>query len=210
MGCPLLLLHLRRPVLPAPPFHILCWTALHVGILLTPSELWHPDVAASTCGAFSSHLDTDPLLRALQLPSLSHCQCGSEAGDRRAPQGKAVGDSFSVDQNSKIRIAGQLREEAGPCLDYMFLFSESGDCPDHTCTEKAPWRPKRSHVKRCSTQMPFWLDPSWLWEAWTRMGGSRDIPNMGCEPDKSKWLAKGKLEEMPHKSNSNCHEGMTQ
>ena len=26
-------------------------------------------------------------------------------------QGKAIGDSFSIDQNSKTRIAGQLREE---------------------------------------------------------------------------------------------------
>ena len=30
------------------------------------------------------------------------------------------------------------------------------------------------------------------------MGGSWDMPNIDCEPDKSKWLAKGKLGEMPH------------
>ena len=36
------------------------------------------------------------------------------------------------------------------------------------------------------------------------MAGSWDIPNMDCESGKSKWLAKGKLEEMPHKSNSNA------
>ena len=118
--------------------------------------------------------DTDPLLWALQLPSLSHCQCGSEAGDRQAPQGKAVGDSFSIDQNSKIRIAGQLREEAGPCPDYMFLFSASGDCPDHTYTEKAPWRPKRSHVKRCSTQMPF----CWIHLGYERLGHAREDPEI--------------------------------
>ena len=42
------------------------------------------------------------------------------------------------------------------------------------------------------------------------MGGSWDIPNMDCEPGKSKWLAKRNPEETPHKSNSNCLEGATQ
>ena len=32
------------------------------------------------------------------------------------------------------------------------------------------------------------------------MGGSWDMPNMDCEPDKSEWLAKWKLGEMPHMS----------
>ena len=36
-------------------------------------------------------------------------------------QGKATGDSFSIDWNSKTRIAGHLREEAGPCTDHIFL-----------------------------------------------------------------------------------------
>ena len=42
------------------------------------------------------------------------------------------------------------------------------------------------------------------------MGESREISNMGCESGKSKQLAKGNREEMPHESNSNCHEGGTQ
>ena len=42
------------------------------------------------------------------------------------------------------------------------------------------------------------------------MGGSCDIPNMDSEPGKFKRLAKGNLEEMPHKSDSSCHEGATQ
>ena len=37
------------------------------------------------------------------------------------------------------------------------------------------------------------------------MGEFWDItPNMDFEPGKSKWLAKGKLKELTHKSNSNC------
>ena len=42
------------------------------------------------------------------------------------------------------------------------------------------------------------------------MGDSWGKPNTDSEPVKSKWLAKGNPEEMPHKSNSNCHEGATQ
>ena len=55
-------------------------------------------------------------------------------------QGKATGDSFPVDRNSKTRIAEQLREEAGPCPDHTqttyFSFSKSGDLTNHTCTER--------------------------------------------------------------------------
>ena len=42
------------------------------------------------------------------------------------------------------------------------------------------------------------------------MGESWDISNMDCEPGKSTRLAKGNPEEMPHKSNWNCHNGTTQ
>ena len=43
------------------------------------------------------------------------------------------------------------------------------------------------------------------------MGDFWDItPNMDFEPGKSKWLAKGKLKELTHKSNSNCREGVIQ
>ena len=34
---------------------------------------------------------------------------------------KAIGDSFSSGQNSKTGVGGQLREEAGPCTDHIFL-----------------------------------------------------------------------------------------
>ena len=54
------------------------------------------------------------------------------------PSRGAIGDSFSVDQNSKTRIAEQLREEAGPCPDYIFLFSESGDHPTMHAQKRLP------------------------------------------------------------------------
>jgi len=35
-----------------------------------------------------------------------------------------------------MRIAGQLREEAGHCPDHIFLILEKPeDLPDHTCAE---------------------------------------------------------------------------
>ena len=42
------------------------------------------------------------------------------------------------------------------------------------------------------------------------MEGSWDIPNIDCEPGKSKWLAKGKLEETAHIRDLNCHTGASQ
>ena len=39
---------------------------------------------------------------------------------------------------------------------------------------------------------------------------SWNIPNMDCEPGKSKWLAKGNPKEVPYGSNSDCHQGTTQ
>ena len=64
----------------------------------------------------------------------------SDWGKRQIPplhHGKATGDSFSADWNSKTRIAEQLREEAGPCPDPLFLVLEGRRTPDHTCAEKA-------------------------------------------------------------------------
>ena len=39
-------------------------------------------------------------------------------------QGKVIEDSFPMDQNCKLRTAGQLREETGPCPDHIFLLLE--------------------------------------------------------------------------------------
>nr|XP_020740307.1 uncharacterized protein LOC110131763 isoform X1 [Odocoileus virginianus texanus] len=77
-----------------------------------------------------------------------------EAGGRRAPQGKAIRDSFSTDQNSKTRIAGQ---------------SKGGDWTLHRPHISRPKvrRPSlAAHAQKrlccCSTQMPFWYNSSWL------------------------------------------------
>ena len=60
------------------------------------------------------------------------------------PQGKAIGDSFYIDRNSKTRTAGQLREEAGPDSDHILLLSEVRRPPGPYMHRKTPWRPKGS------------------------------------------------------------------
>ena len=67
-----------------------------------------------------------------------------------------------------------------------------------------------SNVKGCSNKTPLWKGPSWLRDPCAHVEGSWDIPNIDCEPGKSKWLTKGNSEEVLHKSNSNCNEGTTQ
>ena len=57
-----------------------------------------------------------------------------------ASHGEAVGDSFPVDWNSKMRIAGQLRKGLGPSQSTHFSFSKSGYLPNHTLHRKAPRR----------------------------------------------------------------------
>ena len=63
----------------------------------------------------------------LHLPIKNLLEYISLKGDLRQgvdspPPGKANGDSFPVDWNARTRIAGQLRQEAGPCRDNIFLF----------------------------------------------------------------------------------------
>ena len=55
--------------------------------------------------------------------------------------GEAIVDSYPVDRYFKMRMAGQLSEEAGPCPDRReqipyFSFSMSRDLPDYTCAER--------------------------------------------------------------------------
>ena len=59
-------------------------------------------------------------------------------------QAKAIRDSFSLEGNSETRIAGQLREEAGPYSDHILLLSEVRRPPGPYMHRKTPWRPKGS------------------------------------------------------------------
>ena len=66
--------------------------------------------------------------------------------------GEVIRDLFPVDQYSKTKIAGQLRGEAGSCLDRRsettyFSFSKSGDLLYHTGAESPLRHQKGSDAK---------------------------------------------------------------
>ena len=69
-----------------------------------------------------------------------------------ATQGKAIGDWFSIARHSKT-IAGQLREEAGPCKDHVFLIPK---------VRRPPWphmhRRSSLEANGKSCQGMFYLD----------------------------------------------------
>ena len=70
-------------------------------------------------------------------------------------QGKTIEHSFLVDQNSKMRTAGQLKEKAGPCPDHMLLIPEVRRPPNHTCADRFLAGQRGSGVKVCSTHTPL-------------------------------------------------------
>ena len=52
-----------------------------------------------------------------------------------------------MDWNSKTRLAGQLREEAGLCPDHIFFIPEVRRSPWPHMRRKAPWRSKGNDTK---------------------------------------------------------------
>ena len=64
--------------------------------------------------------------------------------------GKATGEPFPMHGNSKMRIVGQLKEKARPCLDHIFPILEVRRPPWQHILRKFHWRPKGSDAKGCS------------------------------------------------------------
>lgn len=65
-----------------------------------------------------------------------------------APQDKAIGDSVSIDPNSKTRIAGQLREDTGCCPDHIFFFLTVSGPPWPHMHRKGDLQPKDGAMLR--------------------------------------------------------------
>ena len=107
------------------------------------------------------------------------------------PQGKEVGDSFLLDWYSKMRTAGQSRDEDRPCpgrRDHVFLILEVRRPSQLHMHRKYPWRSKG---KWCQpTHRPLHLNPSWLRDKHVAVGGSWVIQNTDSETGKSKSLVK--------------------
>ena len=83
---------------------------------------------------------------------LKHIILRQEADGRPAPtRVKQIGDSFSIGQNPNIRIAGQLREEAGPYTDHIVLIFRSWETSWTTYVQKGPLGGQRGVM---STDVP--------------------------------------------------------
>ena len=127
--------------------------------------------------------------------------------------GRAIGDSFPMDWNSKTKAAGQLREEAGPYPGHVFLILEVKRPPQPHMCRKGSFEVKEGVMSKDILYLytySSWLKSNLAKRCVRTYKRSWDIPNMNSEPGKLKWLAKGNSEEMPHKSNSNYHKGATQ
>ena len=61
--------------------------------------------------------------------------------------GKTIGDSFLIYQNSKRRIAGQLREKSGPFPDHIFFIPQVRIPPRPHVRRKTPCRSKREQCQ---------------------------------------------------------------
>lgn len=105
------------------------------------------------------------------------------------PQDKVVGDLSPADQYPKTRMAGQLREEPGPCLDRAkrphISHSQSPATSLTTRAQKAPWRSRGE----CGSLMPSYpqaslVESTLAKEMCAHVEGFWDIPDMGAEPGK--------------------------
>lgn len=69
---------------------------------------------------------------------------------------KRLGDSFPIDCNSRRRIAGQLREESGPCPGDIFLKVRETSLTIHV--QKGSLEAKGNYVKGCflPSHVPLW------------------------------------------------------
>lgn len=71
---------------------------------------------------------------------------------------------------------------------------------------KTPWR---SNSEWCQPHKPLCWNPPWLRDGNAHVRGSWGQPSTNSEPDKGRWSAQGNLEETPHVSDLNFHEGAT-
>ena len=114
------------------------------------------------------------------------------------------GNSRRENKLSSMQITGKK-----PHLCHSWT---QGDPPDCMWVERLPEGTREGpppHSRWCqSTHRLLRWNPSRLRYVASHMGGSWDTPNR-LRTRQSKMLDKGNLEEMPHTSGSNYHEGTT-
>ena len=132
----------------------------------------------------------------------------AEAGGRLAPQGKAIGDSFSVDWNSKNSRA--IKERDWALLRQHISCSRSQETSPTTHVQKGSLEAKGESCQGmfCSDAFSVKFNLAKRWMSTHRR--TLRYTKFGLWTRQSWWLAKGNLEETPHKSNSNHHKASTQ
>lgn len=99
--------------------------------------------------------------------------------------------------------------EVRPCPDPTFLILEVRRPPKHTGRERLLGDQRGVMPKKLYPQAS-WLEFILAKRSAGTHRGPQDKQNTASEPGKAEWLVKGDLEEMSHKRNSNCQEGVTQ
>ena len=134
---------------------------------------------------------------------------------RQKVGGPQAGQPQFVNRYSKIAGA---REELSPAQ----LRGESphsphswrqGDLPDYTCAESLldgqEGRERHLVVSDGSLLPGLSAGVRLGWDVCAHTEGPWDTLNMDSEPGKARWLAERNLEAMPHRSESNNHEGVS-
>ena len=87
-----------------------------------------------------------------------HCGGQSEARGRctHSPTVKQWETHSVWTETPRWEQQGNQGRRLGPVQTTYLSFLKSGDLPNHTCAEKAPWRSKGSYVKGCSTHSLLW------------------------------------------------------
>ena len=123
---------------------------------------------------------------------------------------KRLGDSFPIDCNSRRRIAGQLREESGPCPDDIFLSQETS-LTIHV--QKGSLEAKGGYVKGCSPPIcpyVFVVGSILAKRCMCTHGRILRYTKYGLCTRQIKMISQRKPRRKLHKSNSDCHEGAAQ
>ena len=126
------------------------------------------------------------------------------------PHGKPTGDSFPVDRNSKMRITGQLKQQAGPCPGHVFLIPKVRRTPQPHVHRKAPWRSKGEWYQGMPYPQAFAVESILVKRFVHTCGRILSYTKYWLWTRQIKMIGQRKPEGMPHKGNSNYHESVTQ
>ena len=136
------------------------------------------------------------------------CGDGWKTRGRWAPQSKAIGDSFSIDANSKTRIAGQLRGGGWALLRPHISRSQETSLTIHA--QKGSLEAKGEFCQGMFYPDTFWVESILAKRCVHTHRWILRYTKYGLWTRQIKMIGQRKTGEKAQKNNSNCHEGTTQ